>query len=125
MVVLVEAAGAVDKLQELGFLVKDTPEELVETTAAEAAEAVPEALEETQLGLMVVMEVLESPIQLLELPYTTLEVVAVVKMEEAMAPEVTEVEVLGQVRQMVLMEPEVAVLVSPQVQTLEELGAMV
>ena len=46
-------------------------------------------------------------------------------MEEAMAPEVTEVEVLGQVRQMVLMEPEVAVLVSPQVQTLEELEATV
>ena len=57
MVVLVEAAGVVDKLQELVFLVKVTAEVVAVTTAEAAAVAVPEALEETQLDLKEVMEV--------------------------------------------------------------------
>ena len=46
-------------------------------------------------------------------------------MEEAMELGVTVAEVLGPLLQTVLMEPEVAVLVSPQVQTLGAQGAMV
>ena len=125
MVVLVEAAGAVDTLQELVFLVKVTVEVMAVTGAAEAAEAVPEALEETQLDLMVVLEVSESLIQSLVVLYSTPEVAEAVEMEEVTEPEVTEAAALGQVRQTVLMEPEGAVLVSPQVQTLEGLEAMV
>ena len=125
MVVLVEAVEAVDTLQELVFLVKVTVEVMAVTGAAEAAVAVPEALEETQLDLMVVLEVSESLIQSLVVLYSTPEVAEAVEMEEVTEPEVTEAAALGQVRQTVLMEQEVAVLVSPQVQTLEGLEAMV
>jgi len=56
MVVLVEAAGVADKIQELVFLAKETLVEMVETGAAEAAEAVLGLLEETQRDLMGVLE---------------------------------------------------------------------
>ena len=125
MVVLVEAVEAVDTLQELVFLVKGTVEVMAVTGAAEAAEAAPEALEETQLDLMVVLEVSESLIQSLVVLYSTPEVVEAVEMEEVTELEVTVAEVLGPLPQMLLMEPEVVVLVSLQVQTLEELEAMV
>ena len=125
MVVLVEAVEAADTLQELVFLVKVTAEVMEVTGAAEAAEAVPEALEETQLDLMVVLEVSESLIQSLVVLYSTLEVAVEAETEEVTELEVTVAGVLGPLPQMLLMEPEVVVLVSPQVQTLEELEATV
>jgi len=57
-------------------------------------------------------------------PYSTPVAEVVVEMEEAMELGATVAEVLGPLLQMVLMEPEVEVLVSPQVQTLGAQGAM-
>ena len=123
--VLVEAEAAAEVAEPQVLLVKETLEEPVETGAAEAAEEVPELLEETQLGLMVVLEVSESLIQSLVVLYSTPEVAEAVEMEEVTELEVTVAEVLGQLLPMLSMVLVEAAAVSPQVQTLEELEATV
>tara|TARA_B000000565_G_C23688583_1_gene341045 strand:+ start:157 stop:534 length:378 start_codon:yes stop_codon:yes gene_type:complete len=125
MVVLVEAVEAVDTLQELVFLVKETLVEMVETGAVAEAEAAQEPLGAMQPDLMVVPEELEFSLQSLELLYTMPEVAVEAETEEVTELEVTVAEVLGQVHQMELMEPEAVVLVSPQVQILEAQEATV
>ena len=123
--VLEEAEVVAEVAEPQVLLVKETLEELVETGAAVAAVAVPEALEVTEPGLMVVLEVSEFLIQLLVVPYFTPEVVEAVEMEEVTELEVTVAEVLGQLLPMLSMVLVEAEAVSPQVQTLEELEAMV
>ena len=123
--VLVEAEAAAEVAEPQVLLVKETLEEPVETGAAEAAEAVPELLEETQLGLMVVLEVSESLIQSLVVLYSTPVVAEAVEMEEVTELEVTVAEVLGQLLPMLSMVLVEAEAVSPQVQTRVEPVAMV
>ena len=97
----------------------------METGAAVAAVAVPEVLAVTEPGLMAVLEVSESLIQSLVVLYSTPEVAEAVEMEEVTEPGATVAEVLGQLPQMLLMALAEVGAVSLQVQTLEELEAMV
>ena len=121
MAVAVVAVRAV----ELVLLAKETLVELVETGAEAEAVAVPELLVVLLPDPMAVLGELESLIQSLEVLYTTPAEAEAVETEEVTELGVTAAEVLGQLLPMLSMEPEVAVLVSPQVQTLEALEAMV
>ena len=123
--VLVEAAVAVEVAELQVLLAKETLEAPVETGAAEAVAEVPEAPEAMEPDLTAVLEVLEFLIQLLVVLYTTPEAEEAVEMEEATEPGVTVAEVLGQLLPMLSMVLAEAVVASPQVQTLEELEAMV
>ena len=122
---LVEEAVAVEVAELQVLLAKETLEAPVETGAAEAVVAVPEAPEAMEPDLTAVLEVSEFLIQLLVVLYTTPEAAEAVEMEEATEPGVTVAEVLGQLPQMLSMALVEAEAVSPQVQTLEGLEAMV